>query len=47
MSRNPEAISEVLEEAVEGNVVEIESLCAEIVNLLLEKHKYAKGQKLV
>ncbi|MDD3753400.1 MAG: GTP cyclohydrolase MptA [Methanobacterium sp.] len=42
MSRNPEAISEVLEEAVEGNVVEIESLCAEIVNLLLEKHKYAK-----
>lgn len=42
MSRNPEAISEVLEEAVEGNVVEIESLCAEIVSLLLKKHKYAK-----
>jgi GTP cyclohydrolase-4 len=42
MSRNPEAISEVLEEAVEGNVMEIESLCAEIVTLLLKKHKYAK-----
>lgn len=42
MSRNPEAISDVLEEAVEGNAVEIESLCAEIVSLLLEKHKYAK-----
>lgn len=42
MSRNPEAISHVLEEAVEGSAVEIESLCAEIVSLLLEKHKYAK-----
>ena len=42
MSRNPEAISDVLEEAVEGNAVEIESLCAEIVSLLLEKHTYAK-----
>lgn len=42
MSRNPEAISDVLEEAVERNAVEIESLCAEIVSLLLEKHKYAK-----
>ena len=42
MSRNPEAISDVLEEAVESNAVEIESLCAEIVSLLLEKHKYAK-----
>lgn len=42
MSRNPEAISEVLEEAVEQTAVEIESLCAEIVNCLLKKHKYAK-----
>ncbi len=42
MSRNPEAISDVLGEAVERNAVEIESLCAEIVSLLLEKHKYAK-----
>lgn len=42
MSRNPEAISTVLEEAVEGNTLEIESLCAEIVTCLLKKHKYAK-----
>ncbi|MEG3224217.1 MAG: GTP cyclohydrolase [Methanobacteriales archaeon Met13] len=42
MSRNPEAISEVLEEVIEGLTVEIESLCADIVNLLLKKHKYAK-----
>lgn len=42
MSRNPEAISEVLEEAVDKTAVEIESLCAEIVSCLLRKHKYAK-----
>lgn len=42
MSRNPEAISDVLEEAVGGSAVEIESLCAEIVNRLLKKHKYAR-----
>ncbi len=42
MSRNPEAISEVLEEVVEESTVEIESLCAEIVDRLLTKHKYAK-----
>ncbi|AEG19096.1 GTP cyclohydrolase MptA [Methanobacterium paludis] len=42
MSRNPEAISEVLEKAVGGTAVEIESLCAEIVSCLLKKHKYAK-----
>jgi GTP cyclohydrolase-4 len=42
MSRNPEAISEVLEEALEKTTVEIESLCANIVHLLLKKHKYAK-----
>ncbi|HMK54974.1 MAG TPA: GTP cyclohydrolase MptA [Methanobacteriaceae archaeon] len=42
MSRNPEAISEVLEEVLEGTTVEIESLCADIVSLLLKKHKYAK-----
>ncbi len=42
MSRNPEAISEVLEEKLEENAIEVESLCAEIVNSLLEKHTYAK-----
>jgi GTP cyclohydrolase IV len=42
MSRNPEAISEVLEEVVDKTTVEIEAVCAEIVNSLLKKHKYAK-----
>ncbi len=42
MSRNPEAISEVLEEVVESSALELESLCAEIVNSLLKKHKYAR-----
>jgi GTP cyclohydrolase-4 len=42
MSRNPEAISAVLEESVKGTTLEIESLCAEIVTCLLKKHKYAK-----
>jgi len=42
MSRNPEAISEVLEEMLEDTALEVESLCAEIVNSLLKKHKYAK-----
>ncbi|MGZ7108267.1 MAG: GTP cyclohydrolase MptA [Methanobacterium sp.] len=42
MSRNPEAISDVLEEVVDGTTVEIESLCAEIVSKLLTKHKYAR-----
>jgi len=41
MSRNPEAISEVLEEALDKTSVEIESLCANIVHSLLNKHKYA------
>jgi len=42
MSRSPEAISEVVEEVVTKNAVEVESLCAEIVKSMMEKHKYAK-----
>ncbi|OQD58296.1 GTP cyclohydrolase [Methanobrevibacter arboriphilus JCM 13429 = DSM 1125] len=42
MSRSPEAISEVVEEVVNKSSVEIESLCAEIVKTMMEKHKYAK-----
>ena len=42
MSRSPEAISEVVEEAVNKTSIEIESLCAEIVKTMMEKHKYAK-----
>ena len=47
MSRNPEAISEVLEEVLEEeSAVEIENLCAEIVNRLLTKHMYAKNAEV-
>ena len=42
MSRSPEAISEVVEEVVNRSSVEVESLCAEIVKAMMEKHKYAK-----
>jgi len=42
MSRSPEAISEVVEEVVATSSIEVESLCAEIVNIMMSKHKYAK-----
>ena len=42
MSRNPEAISEVLETVAEGSGVDVESLCAKIVDRMMTKHEYAK-----
>lgn len=42
MSRNPEAISEVVEDLVSKSTIEVESLCAAIVQTLLKKHEYAK-----
>jgi GTP cyclohydrolase-4 len=42
MSRIPEAINEVVEEVISHENVEVESLCAEIVNLLMSKHEYAE-----
>ncbi len=42
MSRNPEAISEVLETVAEDSGVDIESLCAKIVDKMMTKHEYAK-----
>ncbi len=42
MSRNPEAISEVLEEMANGSTVDVESLCAKIVEKMMTKHEYAK-----
>jgi len=41
MSRNPEAISEVMEEVIETSNFEVESICAEIVNTMLKKHTYS------
>ena len=42
MSRNPEAISEVLETVADEGGVDIESLCARIVDKMMTKHEYAK-----
>lgn len=42
MSRNPEAISEVLETVAKDPTVDIESLCAKIVDKMMTKHEYAK-----
>ena len=42
MSRNPEAISEVLETVANDSSVDIESLCAKIVDRMMTKHEYAR-----
>ncbi|MDO5823903.1 GTP cyclohydrolase MptA [Methanobrevibacter sp.] len=42
MSRNPEAISEVVETVAMDSTVDIESLCAKIVDKMMTKHEYAK-----
>ena len=42
MSRNPEAISEVIDEAIHESEIHIETVCANLVKKLLEKHEYAK-----
>ncbi|MBQ2665670.1 GTP cyclohydrolase MptA [Methanobrevibacter sp.] len=42
MSRNPEAISEVLETVAEDSTVDVESLCAKIVERMMTKHEYAR-----
>ena len=42
MSRNPEAISEVLEDVAKDSSVDVESLCAKIVAKMMTKHEYAK-----
>lgn len=41
MSRNLEAIDEVLEEVVKNPVYELEGLCADIVQEVLKRHEYA------
>lgn len=42
MSRNPEAISEVLEDVAKDSTVDVESLCAKIVAKMMTKHEYAE-----
>ena len=42
MSRNPEAISEVLDSISTDNNFGVESLCAKIVEKMMDKHEYAR-----
>ena len=42
MSRNPEAISEVLDSVSKDNTFGVESLCAKIVEKMMDKHEYAR-----
>ncbi|MDY6964981.1 MAG: GTP cyclohydrolase MptA [Halobacteriota archaeon] len=46
LSRNFEAIDEVLEEAIESPVYEIEELCSEVVKRLLDRHEYASDAEV-
>lgn len=41
MSRNPEAISEIVDEATAESEIHIETICANLVKRLLKKHEYA------
>ena len=41
MSRNPEAISEIVDEAANQSEIHLENICANLVKRLLEKHEYA------
>jgi GTP cyclohydrolase-4 len=41
LSRNVEAISEILDKSVREPVASLEALCAEICRLLLDRHEYA------
>lgn len=41
MSRNPEAISEIIDEATHKMEIHMEDICANLVKRLLEKHEYA------
>jgi GTP cyclohydrolase IV len=42
LSRNFEVIDDVLQQAIEGNVKEIEDLCSAVARRLLDRHEYAE-----
>ncbi len=46
LSRNFEAIDEVLEEAINAPVYEIEELCGEVARRLLDRHEYASRSEV-
>lgn len=46
VSRNLEAINELIEEAVKGRISNLEDFCAELAKKLLEKHEYASNSEV-
>jgi GTP cyclohydrolase-4 len=42
LSRNFEVIDDVLQQAIEGNVKEVEDLCSAVARRLLDRHEYAE-----
>lgn len=47
LSRNFEAIDEVLQKAIEGDVSEIEQLCSAVARGLLDRHEYADRTEVI
>lgn len=47
LSRNFEAIDEVLEESITSPVFEIEELCSEVARRLLDRHEYATKAEVI
>ncbi len=47
LSRNFEAIDEVLQKAIEGDVAEIEQLCSAVARGLLDRHEYADRTEVI
>jgi GTP cyclohydrolase-4 len=41
LSRNFEVIDEVLQQAIDGEVKEVEQLCSTVARRLLDRHEYA------
>ncbi|NTU99779.1 MAG: GTP cyclohydrolase I FolE2 [Methanoregulaceae archaeon] len=47
LSRNFEVIDEVLQQAIDGHVKEIEDLCSVVARKLLDKHEYADRTEVI
>lgn len=47
LSRNFEVIDEVLQQAIEGGVTEIEQLCSAVARKLLDRHEYADRTEVI
>jgi len=46
ISRNLEAINEIIEESIKGKISELEDFCVELAKKLLEKHEYASNSEV-